>query len=337
MKEKDNIGPSNVNTVKYIPKLQSNRLSHSDSCYQCNNRNNYKRRTKNHNKGDNGDDDDLCVILRKANNSACSTLTSRSSNSPFYDIIVHQRHQQYLCTTTTTYPPDYGSYSYNSFHSLKINGNSDYLQLNKIESSSLLQLRNHDKRANLKAGYDNISASRWSVHRAQNVASVASVTPAPTTATNSSSPLSSISSLNAKNDALQTNNLKYKRTNSYANNEEACATDTQNLTIYRHPASVRVKGGNTPHRTKMSKKQLKLAQAQLDKLTQCTRHLHALFSAVEHGHLDKARTILESTDINVNSINTDGLSPLDVAVLNNNRSMTKMLLQHGALEGSQCK
>lgn len=26
----------------------------------------------------------------------------------------------------------------------------------------------------------------------------------------------------------------------------------------------------------------------------------ALFSAVEHGHLDKARTILESTDVDVN-------------------------------------
>ncbi|XP_073815069.1 ankyrin repeat and fibronectin type III domain containing protein wide awake isoform X4 [Musca autumnalis] len=66
-----------------------------------------------------------------------------------------------------------------------------------------------------------------------------------------------------------------------------------------------------------------------------SRIINALFSAVEHGHLDKARTILESTDVDVNSINTDGLSPLDVAVLSNNRSMTKMLLQHGALEGSQ--
>ncbi|KAM7363779.1 ankyrin repeat and fibronectin type III domain containing protein wide awake isoform 2-T7 [Cochliomyia hominivorax] len=66
-----------------------------------------------------------------------------------------------------------------------------------------------------------------------------------------------------------------------------------------------------------------------------TRIINALFSAVEHGHLDKARTILESTDVDVNSINTDGLSALDVAVLSNNRSMTKMLLQHGALEGSQ--
>ncbi|CAD6992617.1 unnamed protein product [Ceratitis capitata] len=131
-----------------------------------------------------------------------------------------------------------------------------------------------------------------------------------------------------------------------------------NLAIYRHSAHVRTKingissnnnsngdaaggngvagnCGNTPYRSKMSKKQLKLAQAQLDKLNQINLHQHALFSAVEHGHLDKARTILESTDVDVNSINTDGLSALDVAVLSNNRSMTKMLLQHGAIEGTQ--
>lgn len=63
----------------------------------------------------------------------------------------------------------------------------------------------------------------------------------------------------------------------------------------------------------------------------------ALFSAVEHGHLEKARTILESTDVDVNSVNSDGLAPLDVAVLSNNRSMTKMLLQHGATDRSQCE
>ncbi|KPU79745.1 uncharacterized protein Dana_GF17001, isoform C [Drosophila ananassae] len=66
-----------------------------------------------------------------------------------------------------------------------------------------------------------------------------------------------------------------------------------------------------------------------------TRIINALFSAVEHGHLEKARTILESTDVDVNSINSDGLSALDLAVLSNNRSMTRMLLQHGAIEGSQ--
>ncbi|XP_037707722.1 uncharacterized protein LOC119545836 isoform X5 [Drosophila subpulchrella] len=110
------------------------------------------------------------------------------------------------------------------------------------------------------------------------------------------------------------------------------------LSVHRQPVQLRSKiPGNTPHprASKMSKKQLKLAQAQLDKLTQSNQHLIALFSAVEHGHLDKARTILESTDVDVNSINNDGLSALDLAVLSNNRSMTRMLLQHGAMEGSQ--
>ncbi|KYN00199.1 Ankyrin repeat and fibronectin type-III domain-containing protein 1 [Cyphomyrmex costatus] len=66
-------------------------------------------------------------------------------------------------------------------------------------------------------------------------------------------------------------------------------------------------------------------------------HLHALFAAVEHGHLDKARTILESTDVNINSVNSDGLSPLDVAVLSNNRLLAKMLVAFGAQEGNQFK
>ncbi|XP_071568582.1 uncharacterized protein Wake isoform X1 [Temnothorax nylanderi] len=66
-------------------------------------------------------------------------------------------------------------------------------------------------------------------------------------------------------------------------------------------------------------------------------HLHALFAAVEHSHLDKARTILESTDVDVNSVNSDGLSPLDVAVLSNNRPLAKMLVAFGAQEGNQFK
>ncbi|XP_055902106.1 ankyrin repeat and fibronectin type-III domain-containing protein 1 isoform X3 [Eupeodes corollae] len=133
---------------------------------------------------------------------------------------------------------------------------------------------------------------------------------------------------------------RYPKENHLATNQENEASDKmqpQQRVLQRGSTS---KGGSnqqphTPHPNKLSKKQLKIAQAQLDKLTQINTHLHALFSAVEHGHLDKARTILESTDVDVNSINADGLSPLDVAVLSNNRSMTKMLLQHGAIEGSQ--
>ncbi|XP_043785964.1 uncharacterized protein LOC122711335 isoform X5 [Apis laboriosa] len=67
------------------------------------------------------------------------------------------------------------------------------------------------------------------------------------------------------------------------------------------------------------------------------RAVLALFAAVEHGHLDKARTILESTDVDVNSVNSDGLSPLDVAVLSNNRPLAKMLVAFGAQEGNQFK
>lgn len=41
--------------------------------------------------------------------------------------------------------------------------------------------------------------------------------------------------------------------------------------------------------------------------------------------------------MNVNSVNSDGLSPLDVALLSNNRHMTKMLQQRGAKEAYQCE
>lgn len=67
------------------------------------------------------------------------------------------------------------------------------------------------------------------------------------------------------------------------------------------------------------------------------RAIVALFAAVEHGHLDKARTILESTDVDINSVNSDGLSLLDVAVLSNNRPLAKMLVAFGAQEGNQFK
>jgi ankyrin repeat and fibronectin type-III domain-containing protein 1 len=39
--------------------------------------------------------------------------------------------------------------------------------------------------------------------------------------------------------------------------------------------------------------------------------------------------------VDVNSLNSDGLSALDIAVLTNNRQMAKLLLQHGALPGPQ--
>lgn len=47
--------------------------------------------------------------------------------------------------------------------------------------------------------------------------------------------------------------------------------------------------------------------------------------------LDKVRSMLDNTDIDVNSLNSDGLTSLDIAVLMNNVRMTKLLLQYGAL------
>ncbi|XP_059477970.1 ankyrin repeat and fibronectin type-III domain-containing protein 1 isoform X3 [Neocloeon triangulifer] len=77
----------------------------------------------------------------------------------------------------------------------------------------------------------------------------------------------------------------------------------------------------------------KVGKKRLDKLNRINIHLHALYGAIENGQVDKARTILESTDIDVNNISNDGLSPLDVAVLFNSRPMTKMLMAFGAQEG----
>ncbi|XP_044315137.1 uncharacterized protein LOC108041180 isoform X1 [Drosophila rhopaloa] len=93
-------------------------------------------------------------------------------------------------------------------------------------------------------------------------------------------------------------------------------------------------GGNGGSSASSSRRESMLSPSSTRR-SKLTRIITALFSAVEHGHLEKARTILESTDVDVNSINNDGLSALDLAVLSNNRSMTRMLLQHGAVEGSQ--
>lgn len=59
--------------------------------------------------------------------------------------------------------------------------------------------------------------------------------------------------------------------------ENASANLQHQLSVHRQPVQLRSKiSGNTPHPrvSKMSKKQLKLAQAQLDKLTQSNIHLH---------------------------------------------------------------
>lgn len=53
-------------------------------------------------------------------------------------------------------------------------------------------------------------------------------------------------------------------------------------------------------------------------------------------NIHEYRSIKYLYSFHKNSLNSDSLSPLDVAVLSNNRSLTKMLIQHGAIEGNKC-
>ncbi|KAF7989754.1 hypothetical protein HCN44_008428 [Aphidius gifuensis] len=67
------------------------------------------------------------------------------------------------------------------------------------------------------------------------------------------------------------------------------------------------------------------------------RAIIALFTAIEHGNLEKIKTILETADVDINSVNSDGLSPLDIAVLSNNKALIKILIAHGSQEGNEYK
>ncbi|XP_061182068.1 ankyrin repeat and fibronectin type-III domain-containing protein 1-like isoform X3 [Saccostrea echinata] len=58
----------------------------------------------------------------------------------------------------------------------------------------------------------------------------------------------------------------------------------------------------------------------------------ALFDAVEQQDLDLVKNLLEVDGLNINSVNSEGLTPLDVAVMTNNIPMAKMLLFNGARE-----
>lgn len=58
----------------------------------------------------------------------------------------------------------------------------------------------------------------------------------------------------------------------------------------------------------------------------------ALFEAVEQQDLDLVKNLLEVDGLNINSVNSEGLTPLDVAVMTNNIPMAKMLLFNGARE-----
>lgn len=60
----------------------------------------------------------------------------------------------------------------------------------------------------------------------------------------------------------------------------------------------------------------------------------ALFECVEANQFEQLKILLEQKHLNVNALNDDGFSVLDLAVLLTNRQITKLLLQHGAQTGN---
>ncbi|XP_067128446.1 ankyrin repeat and fibronectin type-III domain-containing protein 1 isoform X2 [Centruroides vittatus] len=79
----------------------------------------------------------------------------------------------------------------------------------------------------------------------------------------------------------------------------------------------------------------KAERKRLEKVNKFNIDLQALFAAVEHQHIERARSILETTGVDVNSVNGDGFSPLDIAVMTNNVPMIKLLQWYGGRESLQ--
>jgi len=64
-------------------------------------------------------------------------------------------------------------------------------------------------------------------------------------------------------------------------------------------------------------------------------HFQALCSAVEQEKIDKARSILENqTHVNVNGVNGDGFTLLDLAFMTGNQSVLSLVVTHGGKEGA---
>ncbi|XP_070579749.1 ankyrin repeat and fibronectin type-III domain-containing protein 1-like isoform X2 [Ptychodera flava] len=60
--------------------------------------------------------------------------------------------------------------------------------------------------------------------------------------------------------------------------------------------------------------------------------IKALFEAVEHQDIEAAKGILESNGLDINAVNCEEFTVLDIAVMTNNTPMAKLLLEMGARE-----
>ncbi|XP_022236100.1 ankyrin repeat and fibronectin type-III domain-containing protein 1-like [Limulus polyphemus] len=79
----------------------------------------------------------------------------------------------------------------------------------------------------------------------------------------------------------------------------------------------------------------KAERKKLEKISKFNINLQALFVAVEHEHVERAHTIFETTNVDVNSVNGDGFTPLDIAVMTNSIPMVKLLQSRGGRESTR--
>lgn len=66
----------------------------------------------------------------------------------------------------------------------------------------------------------------------------------------------------------------------------------------------------------------------------------ALFEAVEHQELGVVESLLNTfslEELDLNTPNSEGLLPLDIAIMTNNVPMAKLLLRAGAKESPHCE
>ena len=65
--------------------------------------------------------------------------------------------------------------------------------------------------------------------------------------------------------------------------------------------------------------------------------MSALFDAVEHQDIESAKSALDGNGLDINQVNEEEFTALDIAVMSNNIAMAKLLLSYGARENPRCK
>ncbi|XP_038639613.1 ankyrin repeat and fibronectin type-III domain-containing protein 1-like isoform X2 [Scyliorhinus canicula] len=103
--------------------------------------------------------------------------------------------------------------------------------------------------------------------------------------------------------------------------------------LYRN-LSFRLKGGSSSDESCLIKK---IEKERSKKSSALNIHYDSIFDAVEHEDLDAVQRILgqAGTQDDLNEVTSNGLVPLDIAVLTNNISMASLLMNAGARDNHQ--